>query len=636
MMKRPVLGAVLTALLTIGASPAHAEIRAVFVGIDKYLYSRANPATPEAKFRDLAGAVRDVGTIKAALRRAYALDLDRETPGNCQSANRVSITLTDTCATKAAILAAWRQQIAVSRPGDTVVFYFAGHGSRFTEAQGSEQASGFNSTIMATDARQPGASTPADILDREIRVIIDRATAAGVRVVTIFDSCNSGTATRSLEGEARTAPPLVVDRIEPVQDSPIEGNLGAYRVHLAGAQDGQEAFETGGVGTRGGVFTAALSKALIELPGASFADLAVAARTSMGSSRQQPHAEGALRATLGGDEVRAALFDAVRSGDGIVLAGGTLTGVTAGSRFVLYPSVSAALPGTTRPLATATVASVEAGLAQLTLDAPAELPGRLVARELSHRFTAPVGIAVRGSSAALSSALAGIPQARPTARPQIVIVPGTDATLLQSPRGALIARLPPPEDPAFPFLLDRALAKVARVNALVALAAPARAGQLNFCIRNMSDDFDPAYCPPVPAGGRVLVLNEAAIISATNQAAGPRFLYVLGVDPEFGISLLLPSGGAIDQAIESGLPLRVPEGQDIKPNAPGTYRFVTLSTDAAINAQALEQTGLGTVDLEACLTALTRTACETAAAKRDAAMPRVNAWGATLSIAEVK
>lgn len=628
---------ILAALLGAAASPANAEIRAVFVGIDKYQFSRAT--TPEAAFRDLSGAVRDVGTIKAALRRAYALDLDREAPGACTSANQVSITLTDYCATKSAILAAWNRQIDASRPGDTVVFYFAGHGSRFTEALGTEQASGFNSTIMATDARQPGAQAPADILDVEIRPIIDRATAAGVRVVTIFDSCNSGTATRDLESEARTAPPLVVARVEPVEPPAITGSLGAYRVHLAAAQDGQEAFETGGVGVRGGVFTAALAKALIDQPGASFADLAVAAKTAMlaaGQTRQTPHAEGALRATLGGDEVRVPIFDAVRSGDGVVIVGGSLTGITTGSTFVLYPSVSAALPGTTRPLATGTVTSVEAGLAQLRLDASAQLPGRLVARELTHRFTAPVPIAVRGSDPALDAALAGITHARIGSRPQIVIVPGTEVTQLLSPRGAVIARLPAPNDPAFAFLLDRALGKVARVNALAALALPARAGQAEFCIQSKSPDYDPDVCPPLPAGGRRLALNQPALISARNTANGPRYLYVLGIDPAFGVSLLLPPNGAIDQAIEAGAYLRVPEGQDIAPDAPGSYRFMTIASDNPIPAQTLEQTGLDVVDREVCLTRLSRQACADAARSRDAALPRVNEWAATLSSAEVK
>ncbi len=634
-MKRIILAALLAAV----ATPVHAEIRAVFVGIDKYKFSRANPETPDAKFRDLSGAVRDVRTIKDALRRAYALDLDREQAGQCESANQISITLTDYCATKAAILAAWNSQIDASRPGDTVILYFAGHGSRFTEAAGSEQASGFNSTIMATDAREPGAQVPADILDREIRPIIDRATAAGVRVVTIFDSCNSGTATRNLEAEARTAPPLVVARVEPVEPPAITGKLGAYRVHLAAAQDGQEAFETGGVGTRGGVFTAALAKALVAQPGSSFADLAFAAREGMlaaGQTRQTPHAEGALRATLGGDEVRVPIFDAVRGREGVSIIGGSLTGITVGSTFVLYPSVSAALPGTTRPLATGTAIAVEPGRTILQLDSTVELPGRLVARELVHRFETAVPIAVRGSDPALDAVLAGIPHARIAPRPQVVIVPGPQVTQLLSPRGLPLARLPAPSDPAFAFLLDRALGKVARVNALTALARPPRVGQAEFCIQNMHSNYEPEVCPQAPANGRLLTRNVPALISAKNVAAGKRFLYVLGIDPSFGVSLLLPPNGAIDEAIEAGAYLQVPEGHNIAPDAPGSYRFLTLATDAPIPAQALEQTGLATVDREVCLTRLSRQACADASRTRDPALIWVRDWAATLASAEVK
>ena len=634
-MKRIILAALLAAV----ATPVHAEIRAVFVGIDKYKFSRANPETPDARFRDLSGAVRDVGTIKNALRRAYALDLDREQAGQCETANQVSITLTDYCATKAAILNAWNRQIDASRPGDTVIFYFAGHGSRFTEALGSEQASGFNSTIMATDAREPGAEAPADILDREIRPIIDRATAAGVRVVTIFDSCNSGTATRNLESEARTAPPLVVARVEPVEPPVSTGALGAYRVHLAAAQDGQEAFETGGVGVRGGVFTAALAKALLAQPGASFADLAFTARETMlaaGQTRQTPHAEGALRATLGGDEVRVPIFDVVRGRDGVSIIGGSLTGITVGSTFVLYPSVSAALPGTTRPLATGTAIAVGPGQTKLQLDGPAELPGRLVARELVHRFDSVVPIAVRGSDPALDAVLAGIAHARIAPRPQVVIVPGPEVTQLLSPKGVPLARLPGPSDPAFAFLLDRALGKIARVNALVALARPPRPGLPEFCIQTTQPDSDATVCPSTPASGRLLALNQPALITAKNAAAGDRYLYVLGIDPTFEVSLLLPPNGAVNQAITPGAYLEVPEGQNIKPNTPGSYRFLTLATDAQIPAQTLEQTGLATVDREICLTRLSRQACTDAARSRDAALVWVRDWAAILSFAEVK
>ena len=138
---------------TPAAAPA---IRAVFVGIDKYRYSETN--VPGAGFKDLRGAVGDAGRIKAALRTAYRLDLDTPAAGQCKSANAVSTTLTDDCADREAIMAALDRQIAASTPGDTLLFYYAGHGSQFIDDQAFDQASGYNDTILPTDAREPGAT----------------------------------------------------------------------------------------------------------------------------------------------------------------------------------------------------------------------------------------------------------------------------------------------------------------------------------------------------------------------------------------------------------------------------------------------------------------------------------------------
>jgi hypothetical protein len=619
--------------------PAHAAIRAVFVGIDKYLYSK--PKVPESQFRDLSGAVHDTGTIKAALREAYGLNLDSEVDGQCQSSNPVSITLTDTCATKAAIMAAWDAQIEASQPGDTLILYYAGHGSRFIDNQSGEQATLHNSTILATDAREPLAESSADILDREIRQKIDRATAKGVRVVSIFDSCNSGTATRSGEGENRTAPALVVKGLQPVAATSYYGGLGAYRVHLAAAADDEEAKEVGGVGARAGVFTSALASTLIAMRGASFADIAAAVRLKVaaGNPRQNPQAEGALRATLGGEEVRVPLFDAVRSGSDVILAGGTLTGVTAGSTFALFPSTSAALPGDTRPLATGRVTQLDASLATLSLDPPAppDLPGRLIAREVQHVFgTAVISVRNDAGNPQIAAALAALPFVGTIGGAELSVSVEGGATILASENGARIARLPAPGDPAFGWMLSSALQKVARVNALLSVRPDPAGGAVDFCIRNASADFDVATCPPEARGGRALKLYQPAIISVINSNDDPRFIYVLGIDQEYSVTLLLPPNGAVDPAVAARQPLRVPDGQEISPSDPGLYHFVTIATDAPINARVLEQTSAGTRDVAACLTALARELCTDAETKREGAMPRVTRWTATVSNAIVR
>jgi|CXWL01.1.fsa_nt_gi hypothetical protein len=638
---------VITALAMLAAlpNPANAAIRAVFVGVDKYLYSKAR--LPDAQFRDLSGAVGDAGRIKAALRQAYRLDLDREVAGKCRSANSVSITLTDYCATKAAVFGAWDAQIDASQPGDTLILYFAGHGSRFTEDQINDQASLHNSTMMPTDARRPGAEAATDILDREIREVINRATGKGVRVVTLFDSCNSGTVTRDGDGENRTAPEIRVQGVRPVPEASNYGIYGAYRVHLAAAADGEEAKEVGGVGARAGVFTTALASTLVEMPGASFADIAATVRlkvTKAGNTRQNPHAEGALRATLGGEEVRVPLFDAVKSGAGVIIAGGRLTGVTQGSAFALYPSTSAALPGDTGPLATGRVAQVDASQAVLTLDAPMppDLPGRLIARETAHNFTGQV-LSVRidlpapADRASVTATLAKVRFVRVADQGQVSVSQRGSTIRLLASNGAQIAELPALQSPSFSAMFYTALLKVARVNALLAGQSDPATSGIEFCIRNPSEDFDAATCPPLEsAEGRLLQINQPALISVVNRNEESRFIYVLGIDQEYSVTLLLPPYGALDPAIEAGQPLRIPEGQDIAPSDPGLYRFLTIATDAPINATVLEQTSAGTRDQTACLTALARQLCSDSSGKRDPSMPRVGKWSAAVSNAVVR
>ena len=208
MMRRMSVWLAAAALVPV-AAPAPAPVarngdptvRALFVAVNSYKFSRTRVAGAELK--DLRGAVGDAERMKDALRAAYGLDLDRPSPdGGCRSQNDVSTTLTDPCATRDAVLAALDDVVDRSTTGDTLLFYFAGHGGRITDDQEQDQASGSNSTILPYDARDPDAPTRGDILDRELRDRIDRASARGVNVVTVFDSCHSGTATRDDPGDA--------------------------------------------------------------------------------------------------------------------------------------------------------------------------------------------------------------------------------------------------------------------------------------------------------------------------------------------------------------------------------------------------------------------------------------------------
>ncbi len=331
--------------------------------------------------------------IKAALRSAYKLDLDMSA-GKCQSENAASITLTNHCADRAAILAALDRQINASAPGDTLIFYYAGHGSQFIDDQVFDQASGYNDTIMPTDARKPGATSGADILDREILEIVNRATRRAINVVTIFDSCNSGTATRDLLTDAvsRNAPALRAASGPRPAVTPTGGGAQGpgYRVHFAAAADGESAMESGGVGVRAGVFTTALAATLLEMPEAAFADIDAEVRIKIeesGHPQQHPQASGELRATLSGAAAAVTLLDATASADAITLQGGKLSGVTEGSTYALFASTSDASRDAAPPVITGRVAAVETSRATLQPDRAAQgLPPRLIARETAHAF----------------------------------------------------------------------------------------------------------------------------------------------------------------------------------------------------------------------------------------------------------
>ncbi len=654
------------ALALCSAAPASAgEIRALFVGIDRYLYSAtpvrgSRTVTPTAGFQDLSGAVADTMRMREAMREIYKLAID--TPpdvqrGSCKTSNSVSITLTDICATRAEILTSFRRQVAASKPDDTLLFYFAGHGSQFLDTVIRDQKSGYNDTIMPTDARKPGALSDGDIMDRELRTEIDAATDKGVNVVTIFDSCNSGTATRdpSAEGVPRKVPALKVQSVRPLLAQNRSGPGGGYRVHLAAAADGEEAREVGRPGDRkAGVFTTALVKTMKIMPNARFADLATEVRMRVeeaGHGGQNPQAEGALNASIGGGTDYRPTLEAASAGDGVRLAAGRLSGVTLGSSYALFGSVTDALAMGGVPLASGKVVSVDDRSAMLTFAGrlAEPLPVRLVALETAHAFGGqPLLIRYQGltpaGQAGLAAAITGLTYAKVGEPAQLLVTSGTvegaAGLRLIGLDGIGDVDLGLAADPAFAARLRRALQKVARVQALLDLARVKPVGpvppqpDISFCIS--SDlDYDLEQCPPVETSdGPTLTLNKAAKLAVVNTSERPLFVYVFAIDSSYTVNLMLPPSGAIDTtALAAGAAV---QRSDTGPVDAGRLQFLTLATEFPINAAALEQSGVGARDPAGCVSALERILCAAAIGTRDPSVPRSGAWSALLTSSIVK
>ena len=624
------LAAALAAIaLVAGHSPARAAaqpgLRTLFVGIDHY--SHSYPADPDANpdFHDLQGAVADVRLIKATLAETYHVALDPDPSGrSCDSRNAISITLTDLCATRDAILGALDHQIADAAPGDIVLFYYAGHGSTHP-ALDATQVHGENSTIVPSDARRPPLTSHNDILDVELKLRIDQAKAHGVSVVTIFDSCHSGTATRDLaQGLSRAAPAAVGGPPPEIQTpAPLPGRAipaGApppYQVHLAAASDQEEAYETKGDAPRHGVFTLALTDAIAQLRGATYLDIAqevrwrleqqgearqVTLRTGLDPTPQHSQAEGALTARFLGQEPDPARTYTARpaGASALRLDGGSLTGVTQGSSFAVYASASAAADAPQSPLANGVIGKVEPAAATLNLAAPPPPTAArtLFVREVSHNYGAQ-GLKVRvdgggsGDRARITKALnaLGGPDAYVRvvkADPQFIVrIADGRAEYRDAKAQARVISSRALNDPDFDGWLGEVTRATANYFALLGLRNDnGRAwGCVTIVPRDQPVEDCPAGSPPA-----TVKLGDVDMWLATAATEHPLYRYALFLNSQtYEISVIDPPGYSNDEPMPANSSLLFFHGRFQRP---GRGVVLVLLTQDPINVATLRQSPL--------------------------------------------
>jgi hypothetical protein len=643
------LGALLASACDAGTPPSIASgrgIHALVVGVDHYRFSTARQ--PGAAFPDLAGAVGDANRFGQALTELYGVAFTLPDK-SCGAAPAASVVLTDACATRARILKRLDDAIAVLKPGETLLLYFAGHGSRYRDDEHYEEDSGFNGTILPYDARNPDGS-PGDIFDVELKTRKDRATAAGIYFVSIFDSCNSATGTRDgAAGQSRSAPALHGRPPAAVNPPPTQ-SPGGYWVHMGAAQDGEEAQETpsGAVGARAGVFTTALIAAL-HMPGmrdATFGDMIREVRlrvAGQGHNAQTPSAEGRLTAAIGSNSRTTTLFTVAADASGVTLQAGTFSGMTAGSRFALYARQADAIARTGQ-VATGTIASVDRDSARLKLEGtPPNLPNAMVAEEVAHFFPAslvgvsndlPAGKAHDAVATALKAI--GFVAVAPRAANHLVLRKGTAATIdLRADDGvSLSTTLGNAGSPGFGDRLTDELRKIARVAQLLALRTSTEGatgaqglGPIDLCVA--PDGYRPTSCPDLQHSGvRILAPDAFTTATVINRGGEPLYLYVLAIDPANAVDLVLPKPDEIDQKLQPGLPYR---RGPMTFDAPGTYRFVTIATDQRIRADALVQSGNGAREIGACVSPLERLLCSAAQGQRDPGVSAIGNWSAQVS-----
>ncbi len=175
-------------LFGIAAAPAVAVDRALVIGINSYpqITIEGHPG-----LRDLRGAVKDAKTIAAFLTRDYGFKEDQ-----------VKL-LTDGAATREAIIKSFESWlIDGTKPGDRVVFFFAGHGAQAKDADGDEpDGDRFDEALVPSDGAGELTLAPVElknlILDDDLGALVKRL--EGRNLIVIVDACHAGTITRGLD-----------------------------------------------------------------------------------------------------------------------------------------------------------------------------------------------------------------------------------------------------------------------------------------------------------------------------------------------------------------------------------------------------------------------------------------------------
>lgn len=172
-MKR-VLAGLAAAAFVAGAAPAQAEIRAVIVAVSKYT----------APIPSLDGTPNDAAALKDLLVEQGAKDI---------------VSLTDAQATRSSIRAALQAIGKRSRPGDWVIFYYAGHGAQ-AQSRDPTEADGLDEFLPLSKFSVSKPDPEQFIVDNDLHGWLVNFFPTTVNVLQIADACHSGTMNRAVTG----------------------------------------------------------------------------------------------------------------------------------------------------------------------------------------------------------------------------------------------------------------------------------------------------------------------------------------------------------------------------------------------------------------------------------------------------
>jgi metacaspase-1 len=330
------------------ASPARAEVRAVLVGVGDYLTLDADLKGPSNDVRLMAETLAARGVDPGQL---TILSTD---PTGLPEGAVIARPL------RAEILTALDTAAEASIAGDTVIFYFSGHGAQAPDMSGDE-GGGYDEILLPADAAGWKGSIGAvenAILDDELQAWAQGALSRGIKVVGLIDACHSSTGFRGVGGEGVVrvideAMLGIPDDVMSVPGDPRPPLTGEF-VFLYSSQSDQRSFEypLADGATWHGEFTLRLAQTLRDAPQASWSQVLAATTEAMvqGPARQMPEGEGTMLETQVFGQGTSAARLPVQDG---MLAVGLLHGMVTGAEIALYRD-----PAGGEPLAMLTLGKV--------------------------------------------------------------------------------------------------------------------------------------------------------------------------------------------------------------------------------------------------------------------------------------
>ncbi|BAT73951.1 Metacaspase-2 protein [Vigna angularis] len=170
--------------------------------------------------------------------------------------------------TKHNIMESLRWLVKDAEPGDSLVFYFSGHGSQQPDLK-EDEIDGFDETLCPVDYLIEGM-----IIDNEINSTIVWPLKKGVTLHAIVDACHSGTILDLLFVYNQESG-IWEDNKPPSKEPIRKHSSGGLAICLSACEDNQTACDSSVFGGKGmnGVLTYLFTKAIREYPGITYGRL---------------------------------------------------------------------------------------------------------------------------------------------------------------------------------------------------------------------------------------------------------------------------------------------------------------------------------------------------------------------------